>query len=249
MNRKSRQQLYAYQGNCCHSCGLNIFEVIERYGTIKRRFEFHHVAPAQKAPNYHNLIRRVISTDQLDELDKCVLLCDQCHNIVHAQNIQMRMEIEVRVADRSCRQTFVGQAIVDAKEHSITFLTNERPTVIPYRLVVARQSQTLVFGSELSNEALLPELIAELPSSAEFSIYEWKSGRRVFMGRHLDHENCELTQSICCDFMQWDLFGETPEDRVAWLRNGFMLTRDGGVTAEGSITATTKYKTSPSDRC
>ena len=61
---------------------MSVVEIIQRFGKFRRYFQNHHVDPAKKDPNYNNLIRRHISTEQLDELDKCVLLCSNCHDSV-----------------------------------------------------------------------------------------------------------------------------------------------------------------------
>jgi hypothetical protein len=80
-----RKQLYKYKGNKCANCGLSVEEMLARFGTFNRMFQFNHVDPKQKDPRYDNLIQRQLSGEQLDEVDKCVLLCNECHGILHAQ--------------------------------------------------------------------------------------------------------------------------------------------------------------------
>ncbi|MEX2174200.1 MAG: hypothetical protein WD872_07550, partial [Pirellulaceae bacterium] len=77
----NRRQLYEYKGDRCGYCGRPVQEMIEEFGGFERIFEFNHIEPAKKHPDYDNLIRRTISTEQLDEIDKCVLLCRVCHGI------------------------------------------------------------------------------------------------------------------------------------------------------------------------
>src|SRR3954468_16797937 len=50
-------------------------------------FHFHHIDSKKKDPHYENVIRRAISTEVLDEVDKCVLVCSRCHAIIHGQGI------------------------------------------------------------------------------------------------------------------------------------------------------------------
>src|SRR5882757_1616928 len=91
-----RQKLH-YLGDLCCGCGRTVQDALERYRTINRLFEFHHIDPVTKHPNYDNLIQRKLTTEQLNELDKCVLLCRECHAIVESQNISatVRMAIDV----------------------------------------------------------------------------------------------------------------------------------------------------------
>src|SRR5262245_61154774 len=100
-----RRQLYRYKGDRCVHCGLTVQEMIDRYGTFNRMFQLNHVDPAKKDKEYDNLIRREISTDQLDEVDKCVLLCNECHGVVHAQNITATVKLTVTVKRRKAEQT------------------------------------------------------------------------------------------------------------------------------------------------
>ena len=83
--------------------------------------QFNHVDPDKKHNDYDNLIRRNISADQLDELDKCVLMCNQCHGILHGQNITSSMTLTVTMGDRTVSQTFKGQAIFDKIERKLAF--------------------------------------------------------------------------------------------------------------------------------
>jgi len=41
----NRAQLYKYRGDHCSHCGKSVKEMVERYSTFNRMFEFHHVDP------------------------------------------------------------------------------------------------------------------------------------------------------------------------------------------------------------
>jgi hypothetical protein len=70
-----------YLGGRCVICRHSIAAVERRFLTSRGAYEFNHIDPSQKSPIYEKLIRRVISAAQLDELDKCNLLCRICHGI------------------------------------------------------------------------------------------------------------------------------------------------------------------------
>lgn len=81
--RKKRKDLAVeYKGGCCIVCG---------YKRCISALEFHHLDPSQKdfsfsAKNHH----AKVSMEELKvELDKCVLLCSNCHKEVHAGLVKL----------------------------------------------------------------------------------------------------------------------------------------------------------------
>ena len=66
-----RDEALAYKGGKCEHCGYN------RY---KGALEFHHKDPTQKDPQG---LRKYNRTKLFAELDKCVLLCSNCHREEH----------------------------------------------------------------------------------------------------------------------------------------------------------------------
>lgn len=78
-----KKQALQYKGNKCQLCG---------YSKCKSAMEFHHPDPLQKDPR---LIRRSgrmanLPFDSMKkELDKCVLLCANCHREIHEGIVQL----------------------------------------------------------------------------------------------------------------------------------------------------------------
>ena len=67
-----------YKGGKCNRCPLDI------KSTHYSVFEFHHKNPSEKDPNFKGI--RSKKWDFIkNELDKCVLLCANCHRITHAE--------------------------------------------------------------------------------------------------------------------------------------------------------------------
>lgn len=70
-NRKF--ELVSYKGGCCYICG---------YNKAISALEFHHTNPKDKEYDWNKL--RMISLDKArSEVDKCVLLCSNCHREEH----------------------------------------------------------------------------------------------------------------------------------------------------------------------
>lgn len=79
--RLFKQKCIAYKGGCCESCGFNQYD-----GAL----EFHHKDPTKKD---FNISRYRFYTDKSIEveveLDKCALLCANCHRMIHGGIIQL----------------------------------------------------------------------------------------------------------------------------------------------------------------
>jgi len=67
-----------YKGNKCEDCNLSLEE--SHYCV----FDFHHINPNDKDPNFDKI--KFQKWDKIKtELDKCVLLCSNCHRLRHAK--------------------------------------------------------------------------------------------------------------------------------------------------------------------
>lgn len=75
--KKVRMMAVEYEGGRCQKCG---------YDRCMEALEFHHRDPAQKdfsisSKGYTRSWKRV-----REELDKCIMLCANCHRELHAQS-------------------------------------------------------------------------------------------------------------------------------------------------------------------
>ena len=66
----------AYKGGKCQECGYNKY-----YGAL----EFHHLDPSTKDSEW-NKLRLLEWSKVTHELDKCVLLCSNCHREAHSRS-------------------------------------------------------------------------------------------------------------------------------------------------------------------
>jgi len=79
-NRQISKRVYlSYKNNCCEECG---------YNKCQASLTFHHLDPSIKEIQFANLNERLSSLDDLsnvikEELDKCSLLCNNCHREKH----------------------------------------------------------------------------------------------------------------------------------------------------------------------
>ncbi len=70
----AKVQAVEYLGSSCNNCG---------YDRCIQALEFHHLDPTQKDFQLSNSFRIGTLKDHKEELDKCVLLCSNCHREEH----------------------------------------------------------------------------------------------------------------------------------------------------------------------
>ena len=76
--RKLKQQAIEYKGGKCSCCGYNNYN-----GAL----EFHHVNSAEK--DFTLSLKSISFENAKAELDKCVLVCSNCHREIHAGLIKL----------------------------------------------------------------------------------------------------------------------------------------------------------------
>ena len=230
----NRKQLYNYKGNCCRNCGMSVPEMVKRFGAFDRIFEFNHVDPAQKSPEYDNLIRRKLSAEQLDEVDKCVLVCRNCHGILHAQSITGHLEYSLTIDDRVSTQRLAGQFVFDHVENKLTFLTNERVLTIPYLISFDHGDSELIFGTELENDNWLLTKILNLTPSQSLGILSYYEDSTLLSAIN-DGESIKINMDIRFPAFTIDLCESGPSDQLIWLRHGIGLHKNGDVMQHGVL--------------
>lgn len=73
---KRKLEFCLYKGGCCVECGF------EATKDTVAAFDFHHVNPSEKEYTPSDML--MLKKEKVyKELDKCVLLCSNCHRILH----------------------------------------------------------------------------------------------------------------------------------------------------------------------
>lgn len=74
--RLFKQQVIEYKGGCCEQCG---------YDKYQGALEFHHLDPNEKDFNISQVKGNTINYKIKKELDKCILVCSNCHREIHGK--------------------------------------------------------------------------------------------------------------------------------------------------------------------
>lgn len=85
--RKRKVEAIVYKGSCCERCKI---EYPKFDACI---FDFHHKDPKQKDVSWNKL--RLRSWDKIVlELDKCSLVCANCHRLIHKERHQQDSNLQ-----------------------------------------------------------------------------------------------------------------------------------------------------------
>lgn len=72
--RRLKLEAIAYKGGACVRCGYNKYP-----GAL----DFHHLDPTTKDFSISRVKKTSMNKEILDELDKCILVCANCHRETH----------------------------------------------------------------------------------------------------------------------------------------------------------------------
>lgn len=82
--RKLKELMVEYKGGCCQKCG---------YKKYLGALEFHHLNPDEKDFNPSHLSTYIFDERVKEELDKCLLLCSNCHRETHFEINEKKKEL------------------------------------------------------------------------------------------------------------------------------------------------------------
>lgn len=230
-----RVQLYKYKGNRCSSCGKSVEEMVRRYGTFNRMFAFHHIDPSTKHPSYENLIRQVLSLEQIQEVDKCTLLCSECHDVIHAQEITAKLELSVKIGGRKVSQYFDGWIKADILDKTFTFVTNQRFLLQPCEVRVGTKSPVELCVIEIEKDGNLLDWLQNISQYKSVEILA-RSSRNVLMRiEYVGERKAKITQAIGFPVTAIDLSTQESGANNIWMRNGVFLTKTGEILLSGTF--------------
>ncbi|HCM0734352.1 TPA: HNH endonuclease [Vibrio parahaemolyticus] len=229
----NKAQLYRYKGNFCSCCGKSVDEMIERYGTFNRLFDLHHVVPSKKAENYENLIRQNLSTKQLDEVDKCVLLCKECHSVLHAQNYKTKAILSFEYQNQVRTQEVDCWLVVDKIDKTIKLIYEGDLLLEPYVETLNGNYENVIFAIDLNKT---PYLIERLKSLREGDLYLVKnalSDKTLFLAERAGNL-IKIKHEVEFRHITMDASRAKKGTRM-WYRNGVVLHENGQVQSDGFV--------------
>ena len=229
-----------YMGGRCTVCRRGIKAVEKRYLTSKGAFEFNHIDPAQKSAIHEKMIRRIVSTEQFDELDKCNLLCRKCHAVWTNQRLRGKIRFSFTLPDvRVVTRRFGVHGMLeikDGKPHPYLFADNPQH-LQPYAYSLGTGRQIFRAGCEL--EKSLTKLM--LATRRRKFLRIWDQKALVFQVVRLDASFLRFEQSVRFDLLKFA--GAVVEKTLPhlWVRNGKAIVKGQGVKKIGDLKCEVEY--------
>lgn len=231
----NRTQLYEYLGNSCSHCGKSVEEMVERYGTFNRMFEFHHVKPSEKHPQYSKLMNKGLSAEQIEEVDKCILLCRDCHAIMHAQNNSGLIEIKSNIGGREVSQKLSGWFIVDYIDKRTKFISNERNLLQPCCVSLGTDKYHEFFALELMQNERVINWLHELDIYKNIKIISLVDNTVLLEIVSVSKNVANVRMALGFPLLSMDFDVAKGDSSYLWLRNGIILTKEGKLYSKGEI--------------
>ncbi|WP_027856931.1 hypothetical protein [Marinobacterium jannaschii] len=231
----NRAQLYKYRGDRCSHCGKSVEEMVARYGTFNRMFEFHHVEPEQKCSDYTVLMKRSISAEQIEEVDKCLLLCRDCHGIIHAQNIQGSIVISSMIEDRRVSQELKGWFVADRVEGTLRFVSNDRNLLVPCQVTLGDVETEEYFIFELIQDELLLDWLRNIESYKSIKVVSLLNQELQLDISFEAKKRVNVRMALGFPIFAMDFDVSEGNSSYLWLRNGIVLSKEGELYSRGEI--------------
>jgi hypothetical protein len=228
-----RGALLQYKGNRCASCGLSVQEMLERHGTFERMFEFHHIDPTNKDRQYRRLMAQRLSRRQIDEMDKCVLLCRHCHGVIHAQNIRAQLTLSIDFRSRVVSQSVSGWVKLDRVSKTLGFITNEPYRLHPCRVEMLDGTELFLTVGEIGSKVL--QWMGQMESIQDLKVFRLQDDRLVYSMRYVGHRSIAIQHLIQFPVIEIEYQEQDHPREVVFLRNGFALLKSGDVLSAGTV--------------
>jgi hypothetical protein len=128
-----------------------------------------------------------------------------------------------------------GQLIIDQKDKTGTLFTDEPILILPYWVRAGNRKPRMVFGKEL--DLLVKKELRRLPRTKLFEVIG--QDKKVLMrAKWMGREGITLQHVVRYPFVTGDLCGEDGKTVDLYVRNGKVVSKDGGVFTKGIITYT-----------
>jgi hypothetical protein len=220
--------------------------MVNRYGTFNRMFEFHHVDPTTKDKHYQKLMAQRLSRRQMDEIDKCVLLCTQCHGVIHAQEIIATLELSAQLGKRIAHQKFDGWIRADKVAKTLTFVTNQPYLLMPCEVRLGTEEPIRLFVVEIEQDRNLMSWLADLERHKVIEIRSLANPRHFMRVAHTAPGYMAVKQTLGLPITALEFHPVAkPKDRI-FIRNGIWLSSSGEVLTEGELSYTCSLLPFPS---
>lgn len=223
-----------YLGGRCAVCRRSVAAIERRFLTSKQTVEFNHIDPDRKSPIYEKLIRRVLSAAQLDELDKCNLLCRVCHGVWTTQTLRGKLRITITLPNGRIVKKLI-------RHHGLIEFVNSKPKV---HLFADEPCYLDVYTYSLGGSRMIYRLGFELEKDLVRLLLATRRRRTlricdqeglVFIATKLDEKRLRVEALTRFVLLKFEGVPDIRRSPRVWVRNGKMIVRGQRIRKKGGF--------------
>ena len=216
------------------------------YGpAVASMFEFNHINPKTKHKSYKAVIARRLSSEVLDEVDKCGLMCSECHKILTLQRITGTVKISYEVGGRAFTKEGAIQGImkfdpVTGDVNGLEFFGDVRITPEVYEVTIGDGEPRTHSHEEFNESNLLTRFLVATRTQGELTI-RLLDGTVMFQARKIEGDSCEIESTARCTLLDHVEMTSDNGKETFHCRNGKMISTTGKVSTRFAYKLTMPY--------
>ena len=187
------------------------------------------------------MIRRVVSTEQFDELDKCNLLCRMCHAVWTNQRFKGKLRIDLELTNgRKISKRFAFHGMVERTngQQILHVFADDPCHLAPYTYALGNSPPLMRAGFELEKQ--LAKLM--LATRRRKLLRVWDSQGLVFTAERVDRSLMRSRFIVRFPLMKFAGMLDAGKKPHFWVRNGKMIAKGHGVKNIGMVENYIKYE-------
>jgi hypothetical protein len=230
----------SYLGAVCRMCERDVVSTEHEFGVSSGAYEFNHIDPARKAPDYENLIRRNLSSRQLDEIDKCNLLCGHCHPIWTFQKVTSTVRFTAALPNGRL-------ATSDLTTHGFYKFKDGKPEFHLYSDVIrhvgsyayrlGNGGRVFKNGDEL--ERILGSLLLATRKRGLLRVADERG--EVFEAQRINQNKFRMRMHVRFPLIKFEGREDENSEPIIWVRNGKAIIKGVGVWTSGVVNIEALY--------
>jgi hypothetical protein len=180
-------------------------------------------------------MQRTLSAEQIEEVDKCFILCRYCHGIVHSQDIKGSIVIRSSIEGRVVSQELKGWFVNDNVDKTLKFMSNERNLLQPCFVTLGSGEAEEYFILELMQKNCLLNWLSNLESHQRIEIVSASDGKLLLDIVYEVESRANIRMALGLPIFAMNFDVTEGSSVYLWLRNGMVLTKEGSLHSEGEI--------------
>ena len=143
------------------------------------------------------------------------------------------MEITVEFDNKQVSQIFDCQIISDNLDNTIKFITNERLKLQPFLVKIGDEPIKVLCIQELEADGYLASRMKNIKRHKEILIWSERDNKILMRNTYIEGKGATIEQAIGFPLITIEMGESIGDSPYLWLRNGYLLHKDGTIETEG----------------